>query len=81
MNGPGGGSPKGAFDPKNAQYDQKTVLTWTNTGEPIQNRRYRLKLEDGRVLEGTTDDQGRTEQHQSEIGFGRYRTELLPDQL
>ena len=49
-------------------------------GEAIQNRRYRLKFEDGRVLEGTTDDQGRTEQLQSEIGFDRYRVELLPDQ-
>ena len=78
--GPGGGSPIGAFNPRIAEFDQKAVLHWMSTGEPIQNRRYRIKLEDGRVLEGMTDADGRTEQLQSAIGFANYRLELLPDQ-
>ena len=79
LNGPGGGSPVGAFNPTTAEYDQKIVLRWMGTEEPIQNRRYRLKLEDGRVVEGVTDDRGHTEQVQTEIGFSRYRVELLPE--
>ena len=80
ITGPGGGAPIGAFNPQKAEFDQKAVLHWMGTGEPIQNRRYRIKLEDGRVLEGMTDADGRTEQLQSAIGFANYRLELLPDQ-
>ena len=80
LTGSGGGATAGKFNPTAAQFDQKTALTWMGTGDPIANRRYRLKLEDGRILEGVTDTEGHTEQFQSEIGFARYRIELLPDQ-
>lgn len=79
LTGPGGGTPTGAFNPKNAAFDQKVALTWIGTGEPIQNRRYRLTLEDGRALEGVTDEQGNTETLQSDLAFARYSVELLSD--
>lgn len=80
LTGPGGGSSAGRHSPAAAQFDQKVLLTWMGTGDPIANRRYRLKLEDGRVLQGVTDAGGHTQQFQSEIGFARYRVELLTDQ-
>lgn len=36
------------------------VLTWNGSGSPIVNRRFRMTLEDGRVITGRTDAQGRT---------------------
>ena len=58
----------------------KGVLNWIGTGEPIQNRRYRLTLEDRRIIEGATVAKGNTEQLQSDLGFARYSVELLPEQ-
>lgn len=80
ITGPGGGTPGRCVQSSKAGFDQKAILNWMGTGEPIQNRRYRIKFEDGRVLEGVTDVAGRTDQLQSEIGFARYRLELPPDQ-
>ncbi|WP_233702186.1 type VI secretion system Vgr family protein [Iodobacter ciconiae] len=79
MSGAGGGSPAGTFSPQKAKFDQKAILNWVGTGEPIKNRKYRLKMEDGRVLQGETNAEGQTEQFQSEMGFARYRIELLPE--
>ncbi|TVO57988.1 hypothetical protein [Denitromonas halophila] len=36
------------------------VLTWNGSDSPIVNRRFRMTLEDGRVITGRTDAQGRT---------------------
>jgi type VI secretion system secreted protein VgrG len=80
LTGPGSGAPAGAFDPRIDAYDQKLALNWMGTGAPISNRGYRLKLEDGRTLEGVTDAQGNTETLQSDLAFARYSVELLPEQ-
>lgn len=56
------------------------VLTWAVAGAPIQNWRYRLNFEDGRTVEGVTDDRGNTETLLSDLAFARYRVELLPEQ-
>ena len=80
LTGPGGGVPPGVFNPQDDAHDQKLALTWSGTESPIQNRRYRLRFEDGRTVEGVTDDRGNTETLLSDLAFARYRVELLPEQ-
>lgn len=59
---PGGANPaEVAFPASKLETDERLVLFHQSTGEPIVGRRYRLDLEDGRVISGVTDDQGRTE--------------------
>ena len=62
-----------------AKHDQRVRLTDYNTASPLGNQRYRAKLEDGQVIEGTTDAQGLTEILKSSIPFGRYSIEALFD--
>jgi type VI secretion system secreted protein VgrG len=80
MDGPASVSPQNAIKSGKADHDQKVQLFWQGGGEPIANRQYRLKLEDGRVLSGKTDASGFAQHVKSEIGFARYKLELLPEQ-
>lgn len=80
MDGPASVSPQNALHAGKADFDQKIQLSWHGSGDPIANRHYRLRLEDGRVLEGKTNASGQAEQLQSAIGFARYKVELLPEQ-
>ncbi|MCL1861516.1 MAG: type VI secretion system tip protein VgrG [Proteobacteria bacterium] len=77
--GPASVSPEGALKASQVDYDQKLQLLWQGSGEPIKNRQYRLLLEDGRILTGTTDAEGNAEQLQSEISFARFKLDLLPE--
>ncbi|MBM4397868.1 MAG: PAAR domain-containing protein [Deltaproteobacteria bacterium] len=45
---------------KMPMFDQAFVLKDETTGEPVANRRYRIKRAGGSVIEGKTDDEGRT---------------------
>jgi type VI secretion system secreted protein VgrG len=62
-----------------ASYDQRVRIADLNTGVPIANQRYRVKLEDGREIEGTTDAQGLTQLLKSAIPFGRFTIEAIED--
>ena len=42
-------------------YDQHFVLLNDQTGEPLEHVKYRIQLEDGRLVEGATDERGKTE--------------------
>ena len=60
----GGGC--GGFTPpelprSNIKTDEKFIVTRRGSGAPVANRRYRIELDDGSALEGTTDALGRTE--------------------
>lgn len=78
--GPGGGSPAGVNLPTGElTHNQRVTLRWTGTNEPMQNQRYRITTEDGRIAEGRTDINGLTEQFDSVIPFGRYTVEALDD--
>jgi type VI secretion system secreted protein VgrG len=76
--GPASVVPEGALNATPERFDQKVQLHWQGGQTPIANRRYRLHLENGGVLEGATDAQGFTQHFESELGFARYRVELLP---
>jgi type VI secretion system secreted protein VgrG len=60
-----------------ASHDQRVRLTDYNTAEPLVNQRYRATLEDGQVIEGTTNAEGLTETFKSSIPFGRYTIEAI----
>jgi type VI secretion system secreted protein VgrG len=40
--------------------DERLVLRHEQTDEPIANQRYIAHLEDGRTVDGVTDERGRT---------------------
>ena len=48
--------PKGTVDP--GQHDQFFVLRHANSGNPIKNRRFRIRRADGSLQQGTTDSAG-----------------------
>ncbi|MDR3212519.1 MAG: type VI secretion system tip protein VgrG [Azoarcus sp.] len=78
--GPASVSPEGALKSTGESFDQKLRLFWQGGSAPIANRPYRLRLDDGRVFEGTTDSEGHTQQAESDLSFARYQIELLPPQ-
>lgn len=60
----GGGN--GSFTPpalpsSKLKTDERFVITKRGSGEPVRNRRYRIELDDGTTLAGTTDDAGQTQ--------------------
>jgi type VI secretion system secreted protein VgrG len=58
--------------------DERIVLHHMQTGEPVTGRRYKLTLPDGRIIEGTTDDQGRTQLASSQE-FGDIEVLIYPE--
>ncbi|WEF33632.1 DUF2345 domain-containing protein [Pseudoduganella chitinolytica] len=79
--GPGDGEVPAAPPPTSqTAHDQQTVLRWIGTDEPMKQQRYRITTEDGRVIEGRTDGDGKTERFNIEIPFGRYTVEALNEQ-
>lgn len=60
----GGGN--GSFTPptlpsSKLKTDERFVITQRGSGEPVRHRRYRIELDDGTTLAGTTDDAGQTQ--------------------
>jgi type VI secretion system secreted protein VgrG len=76
--GPGAGNPGVLNLPTSAAaHDQHVRMTDLNTGEPLAHQRYRAQLEDGQVIEGTSDANGLTQVLRSTIAFGRYTLQAL----
>ena len=80
FSGPGDGNPEPLNLPASlVKHDQRVRMTDYNTAMPLANQRYRATLEDGQVIEGTTDAEGVTEVLKSSIPFGRFTIEALFD--
>ena len=45
---------------KHANFDEEFVVTWPGKGKPVANRRYSVIREDGSVIRGVTDAEGKT---------------------
>jgi type VI secretion system secreted protein VgrG len=76
--GPGGGSPTTPqFSAAGIRVDERLVLRHLQTREPIPAQRYIAHLEDGRTVEGVSDEHGRTALVQSD-SLGPVHFELLP---
>ncbi|WP_296945699.1 type VI secretion system Vgr family protein [uncultured Massilia sp.] len=77
--GPGGAAPAGVDLPvSHLHTDEYVVLAHQQTGLPVPNQRYRATLEDGRVVTGRTDAQGRTSLLTGDM-IGQVGMEFLPD--
>ena len=76
--GAGGGSPTMPdFATSDLNTDERLVLRHLQTREPIPGQRYIAHLEDGRTVEGISDEHGRTALVQG-ASLGTVRFELLP---
>ncbi|WP_126284605.1 type VI secretion system Vgr family protein [Burkholderia stagnalis] len=45
---------------KHAKFDEEFVIKWPYSGRPVANRRYSIVREDGSVIGGVTDAEGKT---------------------
>ena len=64
----GSGSMQGvmkSFEP--STFDEKFKLTHSLTQEPLSNQRYRIKLPNGKLIEGITSESGETSLTQSQV--------------
>ena len=61
----------------NEGYDQHFVLTDEETGQPLSNRYYRMTC-NGKVIEGKTDSNGKTEKVYSDDP-GEVTIEIMPE--
>ncbi len=59
------------------EHDQQVEVLDHQTDEPMPNRRYRIRVEDGKTYEGTTDDKGMTERFASKTAFAQFEIEIL----
>jgi type VI secretion system secreted protein VgrG len=76
--GAGGANPAAAkFAKANMATDERLVLRHEQTDEPISNQRYIAHLEDGRTVDGVTDERGRTSLVVGQLIEG-VRFEILP---
>jgi len=77
--GPGGAAPPGVRLPvSHLRTDEYVVLAHQQTGLPVPNQRYSARFEDGRVVDGRTDEQGRTSLLIGEM-IGEVDMAFLPD--
>ena len=75
--GGGDGVPEKLTTPlADVEHDQQVVVTDMRSDKPLANVGYRIELEDGQVLEGTTDENGLTERFSTKIAFAKYSIEL-----
>ncbi|QTQ35918.1 type VI secretion system Vgr family protein [Aromatoleum petrolei] len=65
------------FMPPDA-FHRRPVLTWDGSDDPIVNRRFRMTLEDGRVIEGRTDAQGHADIADA-AHFQHIAIEIVPE--
>jgi type VI secretion system secreted protein VgrG len=78
--GAGDGSPTTMQMPASlVAHDQRVRIVDLSTGEPLANQRYRATMEDGQIIEGTTDAKGLTQTLTSTIPFGHFTIEAIHD--
>ncbi|KFI07778.1 type VI secretion system Vgr family protein [Massilia sp. BSC265] len=79
--GPGGGDPsKPEFAKSSLRTNERLVLRHLQTRAPIPFQNYIAHLSDGRTIQGTSDEEGRTALVQSDM-LGPVRFELLPSTI
>ena len=62
--------PLPTFQQIDTHHDEKFILSDQLTGRPLAQRRYRIQLDDGRIVEGETNDKGETSLSKSEVARG-----------
>jgi type VI secretion system secreted protein VgrG len=66
------------FPSTEVKTDERVYLVSSQSGKPVAGRKYKLELPDGRVIEGTSDDEGRTELVKSDE-IGEMKVTIFPD--
>lgn len=61
----------------NVEHDQQVIITDLITDEPVVNRRYIIRMEDGQTFKGKTNNEGLTERFSTKMAFATYQIELL----
>ena len=59
------------------EHDQRVLVKDFRTEAPIPNKKYKISVEDGQVIEGVTDASGLTKKFSTSIAFATYKIELL----
>ncbi len=73
----GDGSPDELkFQSMDVEHDQQVLVTDIRTDQPLANQKYRIIVEDGKIYEGTTNENGLTERFRTKTAFARYEIEL-----
>lgn len=72
-----GSAPEVNFANTAIETDERIILYHSQTREPVQGRRYSIRLPDGSCFEGVTDAQGRTELITS-VEFGDLDVTIFP---
>jgi len=62
--------PLPTFRQIDTHHDEKFILSDQLTGRPLAQRRYRIQLDDGRIVDGETNDRGETSLSKSEVARG-----------
>jgi type VI secretion system secreted protein VgrG len=76
-NGGDGDPERFKFIDSDIEHDQQVMVKDFVTDVPVVGRRYRITVEDGQIVEGTTDENGLSEKFKSNIAFATYHIELL----
>ena len=76
-NGGDGDPEEFKFVHSDIEHDQQVIVKDFVTDVPAAGRRYRISVEDGQIIEGTTDENGMSEKFKSNIAFATYQIELL----
>ncbi|MES3023306.1 MAG: type VI secretion system Vgr family protein [Pseudomonadota bacterium] len=58
-------------------HEQRVRIVDLNTGEPMPKQRFQATMEDGQVIEGTTDEMGLTQILESSIPFGQFTIKAI----
>ncbi|WP_431476414.1 type VI secretion system Vgr family protein [Massilia eburnea] len=77
LNGGNGTPAKLNMPSLEVEHDQQVEVLDHQTDEPMPNRRYRIRVDDGKTYEGTTDDKGMTERFASKTAFAQFEIEIL----
>ncbi|WP_426336681.1 type VI secretion system Vgr family protein [Pseudoduganella sp. R-31] len=77
LNGGEGTNEKLVVPSTDVEHDQQVLVTDLQSNEPLSNRKYRINVEDGQVIEGETDKDGLTERFKTKTAFAKYEIELV----
>ena len=77
QDGSGGSPEKMDLPSTEVEHDQQVLVTVFGSEKAIPNKKYRITVEDGNVVEGVTDSEGLTKKFKTKLAFATYQIELL----
>jgi len=59
------------------EHDQRVLIKDLRSDAPLPNKKYKILLEDGQIIEGVTDASGLTKKFSTSIAFATYKIEIF----